>query len=373
MTATDAHAAARTRDTWRWPLGAWALGAATSVAVRIVAGGSPWMVEQWSDHVQGDAHTYLDAARHPAPVVSDAVLPVYPALVRALTWTTGDVVNTAVLVAYLSGAAFAWLVWTWLSDQVEDGTALRWGFAALLAFPGSFVLYGVAGPLVPALAAAVASLHLARRGWTAAAVVVATVAVLTDATALAVLPALGVVVADRDGDRRSWRGVVAASLPVLVAFGVLAAGRAPGVPFSRGSLPALDVLLEGRLRWLAVALWPFADLRWYVVVDRWAQVAVLALVAWAALRWRSVLGVFGTTLVASSVLVAVLAAADSVALLRHCLLAFPLAAPVGVVLARRAAGGRVPRAAALATVGLGALWSVATYGLYVRGVVLPRW
>ena len=174
----------------RTPLVIWAIPAVVTVLTRLMATGGPDQLSRWDALHRWESIAYLDAADLGVARGGAGVLPVYPMLVRVLTWITGERITTAVLVSYAAGAVAAWLLWEWLDLRGQSRPVRVLALTLFLTFPYAFVLYGVVGPESLGLALVLGSLVLAERRRFVEAALVAALAVATQVAAMALLPAL---------------------------------------------------------------------------------------------------------------------------------------------------------------------------------------
>lgn len=129
----------------------------------------------------------------------EASFPGYPMLIRGLMWITNlDVYTSAVLVSATGGLAATVLFWRW-TEVVGLGARPRLAALGLfLAFPASFVLFGVAYADSVMMALIIGSLLAVSERRDILAAVLGAAATFTRPNALALVPALIVLVLHRD-------------------------------------------------------------------------------------------------------------------------------------------------------------------------------
>ena len=390
----EAKVPAGTEPRDRAPLLMWAVPTVATVVTRLLATGGPDELSRWDALHRWESIAYLDAADLGVARGGAGVLPVYPLLVRALTSITGERITTAVLVSYAAGAVAAWLLWDWLELR-EQGRPVRIvALALLLAFPFSFVLYGVVGPDSLGLALVLGSLVLAERRRLLEAAFVAAVAVSTILAALALLPALTVLVYEHVRStgslRASDRGEPAASSEATGSLSAAGAAAVLGVVVPLLGIVAAAVYAawsaddafapwrtDGQLAGVSFGLlragtwlrggWLFEDAPWTWFLSRAVQAGILygALAGswWVKRRFGLAYALFTIVVV----LTALLSVPEIGATGRRLVLLFPFAGLGAEWLVRQ------PKPLGMVVIGVMGASMLWIYGLYVRGIGLPYW
>jgi hypothetical protein len=377
----------------RTPLLIWSGFALASIVARSLASGG-WALDRWDRLAQWGSASFLSAADAgwSAPGGGILVMPGYPMLVRATTWVTGDRLTTAVLISYLAGASASWLLWDWMQLRGHDRVQRIWGVVALLAFPYSFVLFGVIGPDALVLALVLGVFVLAERDRFVLAGLVGAAAIATQVVAIAVIPALGLLAWSRARDAAttedppsvtSEEAEAAAPAPPYVSvvpavllplLGLVAASLySSAASGDRGAIWGGDGVLAGLATgvldpatWLRIG-WINSDVAFTWSVNQGAQTILVygtVLLAYLVLRKY---GTAYAALVATTPVMALVAVGGVVSMGRYLLPAFPLAALAGVGLSR------LPRAGAMVAASVSAACMLWFYVLYVRSVGLPYW
>lgn len=365
----------------RTPLVIWALVALGSVLVRAVSLRDGVQLDRWDPLAQWESSAYLTVA-DVGYGSSGYVLPGYAAVVRATEWVTGELLTAAVLVTYVASAAASWLLWDWLEGRGVERRARVLATVAMLAFPYSFVLFGVVGPEALCLALVLGVFVLVDRGRPLLAGLVAAAAMTVMVTAYAVLPALVVLawVGSRGpaGDEEAppvtvRRGAALTTLGVALlgplVVTLVAAWRPGDAALPWTGEGALGGLVTGVLRpttWVRIG-WALEDVPNTWTAHRGLQVLAMVLVAgasfWVWRRFGAAMAVF----VLGVVLLTLVGFPDVASAGRRLTAAFPVAGVVGLGLARR---GRTVAVVVLG-VCLGAMFTC--YVLYLRSVGLPFW
>lgn len=389
------------------PFAIWAGVAAVSVIVRTLASPGGIALERWDSLSQWASTANLDLADRGYRAGHPFVMPGYAALVRSLTWVTGGRITTAVLVSYLASAVAAWLFWEWLRGRGVDRATRAWSLVALLVFPYSFAFYGVVGADGLVLALVLGAFVLIDRDQPWIAGLVAAAAIVTQVTALAVVPALIVMAwSTRPAMPRSVAGADAGSGTESESETELASDTAPAPgPAAPGSnrvglVGAAAIALLGPIGlsvYLAVtasdAGWPWRGdgalaglstgafhpgtwirLAWIAEdtpvswkFHRGAQaacmIAAVVLAYWIAKRFGAAYGVF----VAAVSFMTLIGFVDTASSGPRLTLAFPIAALAGGALAKR------PPAVAGSVVAVSAGLMMWFYVLFVRSVGVPFW
>lgn len=378
----------------RTPLVIWAVVALTSVLVRAASFQGGLQLDRWDALAQWDSSTYLRVAERGYSSGDGYVLPGYAAVVRATEWITGELLTAAVLVTYVASAAASWLLWEWLERRGVERRARVLSVLAMLAFPYSFVLFGVVGPEALCLALVLGTFVLIDRGRPVLAGLAASAAMTVMLTAYALLPAIAVLIWMRAKDRSAtasasadadasgaiddagaavrsgatWSTLLVSLLgPVAVT---LVATWWPGdaaLPWTGDG--ALRGLVTGVLRpttWVRIG-WLLEDVPRTWTAHRGFQALAMVLVAgasyWVLRRFGAAMMMF----VLSVVLLTLVGFTDVASAGRRLTAAFPVAGVAGLALAR------LDRRIATLVLGLSFVAMFTCYVLYLRSVGLPYW
>ena len=142
----------------------------------------------------------IAAEGYPEGQFLEASFPGYPLLVRWFMWVTGlDVYTSAVLVSAAGGLAATVLFWRWTESMDLDLRGRLIALALFLLFPASFVLFGVAYADSVMMAFLLASLLALNARRDAVAGLLGAAATFTRPTALVLVPAIVVLILQRDG------------------------------------------------------------------------------------------------------------------------------------------------------------------------------
>ncbi|SFJ65054.1 hypothetical protein [Cellulomonas sp. KH9] len=210
----------------------------------------PTWLDGW---FQYDAGWYLDIVREgyayvPGQQSSVAFFPAYPLGVRGLSEVLGDHQVAGQLLSVLCGLVAVVLFASWARQRLPRRSAVP-AVAVLLLYPYAFFLYGPMYADALFLLSAVGAFLLLERRWYLAAGLVGAVA--TAGRPVGVAVAVGLVVRTLEilaEDRRAARGLEA--LPPAAADP--ATGRAPGTPPRPGWRDVLAAVRDVRPRHVAV-------------------------------------------------------------------------------------------------------------------------
>ncbi len=142
---------------------------------------------------QFDAYRFIDIAAngYQANSLNTAYMPLYPLLLRAVTYLTGGHYLTAgLIVSNVACVAGVGLFWRWVADCFGEAVAWR-AVAVMLFFPDSFYLLGAYSESL-FLAFSAGCLLASRRGHPAIAGTLGGLAVLTRLQGLVLLVPMGV-------------------------------------------------------------------------------------------------------------------------------------------------------------------------------------
>lgn len=362
---------ARRRPIDSLPLRLWGCVALATVVVRSLAAPGAFDPDRWESLARWSSSTHLELAERGYQRGSDFVLPGYAAVVRALTWLTGGHLTTAVLVSYASSAAASWLFWQWMVDRGIERRARVVSLLVLLVFPYSFILHGAVAADGLVLALVLAAFLSAERDRPVLVGVAVAAAVLTQVTALAIVPAL-VVMARSDRRPAARRSAVAASVGALVAIVGLSTYLAAAVddpwwPWrGDGALAGTGTGFLAKGTWIRLS-WLLDDTPLTWTLHRGAQAACMLATVVAAYWVAKRFGAGVATFVVGVALTTLVGFADTASSGPRLTLAFPLAALAGGVLARRST------TVAVAALGVASGLMTCCYVLFVRGVGLPYW
>jgi len=168
--------------------------------------------------------------------------PVYPLLMRAVSWVVGDTVNAGMLITVVAGAVATVLTARWMQGRGLSSTAVALGMAAMLLYPYAWFLYGVVYSDALLLAAALAAALAVESDRPLRAGMLLIVATADRPTGVAIAVGLTVLVAERRGalthdpergpslvrrfrvpNRVTWSALERRDAGILVGFSGLAA------------------------------------------------------------------------------------------------------------------------------------------------------
>jgi hypothetical protein len=321
---------------------------------------NPWL-DGW---LRWDSMWYLEIARNgywfevddQSPV---AFFPLYPILIRAVSFVSGSAGSAAVFVALAAGTVAVHLYTTWCLPRLAPDT-IPYACASLLFYPFSFFLCGAAysDALFLALVLGAFCALEADRPWVAG--IVALLATATRPVGAALVVGLWVRAAERRGVFEKGlhlNQLKAADLPLLMA--PLGVGLYCAFLWSRFENPVAFV--DAAAQWGHVAgAETWFKLQWFerlrlvkdfsslamLLAHPAATLLALALVPTVKARFGWGYAVYALVVI----LIPAISTKDFVGLGRYCLAAFPCFAAAGVKLKQYPDGNRVAWALS------GALW-----------------
>lgn len=185
---------------WVLPLVLWAAVTGCLLAIQLVTEGSAgegrilfagWM--RW------DVLEYLDIARDGYEQRQLVWFPVFPLLIRALTFVLRDRVVAAVVTSLAGGAVASLLYWRWLDGKLRGGAQRVTALLVLLLYPYAWYLAGVPYSDAVFLALALGAFLLVERDRYLLAGLVGVVATATRPSGWAVTVGLFLVACERSG------------------------------------------------------------------------------------------------------------------------------------------------------------------------------